>query len=619
MALILEIGGLRCRVLFGDPETGDTGFFGKHGEEAMHAAPAVGKQLNEISERIGGGLANARQRLEFNEYTRRLRVWTDRDVLTHYEKEMSTYGQETQKARAGTAVETAGNYFNNEQRIQQAIDEGNSAVVREMQGRGFGPTSDATVKAVNDQQDRIAASVIQGFLANNDHAGAERWIKSHQGLITNPRVAETINREVHSKAIDADVKGIIFGGGGNNNVGNIRVPGSTGTDKTAFQSFPTVEDGVGAIKGNLLAYQDRHGIQTVAGIVARWSPPNENDTPRLIAAAAKFVGVGPNDPINLHNPETMQKMIQATINNEGTKAPPEVVAKVAQSSTIAPGFSFSGAVAAARDKYQNPEDFSRALSTIENVQRMVNLEDTARARQEHEANQKAAGEITAQILKPGANLEGLADQISESVRTGKLNWETGRSLTAMLDGHAAGDIQYAITHYGPGYWEAYKQITLSANDPNRLSDVNAVLRRAGPGGDLTTAGVDKLINVMQSKKLPIGEAQAQLERQIFVTAHSEIAGINEIYGKKDPKGEALMQNFIVQATPIIQDAINKGKLTEIAGDKGPIQALIDKIKRPPEVWLRDYTSAETQGQTKGPAPPIARPAVRNYDEQGNLK
>ena len=36
------------RVLFGDPESGDTGFFGKHGEDAMHAAPAVGKQLNEI-------------------------------------------------------------------------------------------------------------------------------------------------------------------------------------------------------------------------------------------------------------------------------------------------------------------------------------------------------------------------------------------------------------------------------------------------------------------------------------------------------------------------------------------------------------------------------------------
>src|SRR6266700_3551635 len=199
------------RVLFGDPETGDTGFFGKHGEEAMHAAPAVGKQLNEISERIGGGLANARQRLEFNEYTRRLRVWTDRDVLTHYEKEMSTYGQETQKARAATAAETAANKYNDEEYVQNQLHLGIDAVVKQFQGMGFGRDSERTNLAVSAYKDKFAGDIVNSYLANNDPSGAERWMKSHPGFVTNPKVEQQINREVHTKSIVAETRQEIFG------------------------------------------------------------------------------------------------------------------------------------------------------------------------------------------------------------------------------------------------------------------------------------------------------------------------------------------------------------------------------------------------------------------------
>ncbi len=100
-------------------------------------------------------------------------------------------------------------------------------------------------------------------------------------------------------------------GGGRNNPGNIRVPGSTGTGSKAFQSFSTPEAGITAIKSNLLSYQEQHGLNTVSGIISRWSPPNENATSTLIANASRRMGVGPNDPIDLHDSATMQKMVNA--------------------------------------------------------------------------------------------------------------------------------------------------------------------------------------------------------------------------------------------------------------------------------------------------------------------
>lgn len=92
-------------------------------------------------------------------------------------------------------------------------------------------------------------------------------------------------------------------------------------DDAQLETFATPKDGVRAIASNLLAYQSQHGLNTVEDIIARWSPPSENDTPSLIRRAAKELGVDPNDAINLTDGDTLSKLTQAIIKQENGKQP----------------------------------------------------------------------------------------------------------------------------------------------------------------------------------------------------------------------------------------------------------------------------------------------------------
>lgn len=99
--------------------------------------------------------------------------------------------------------------------------------------------------------------------------------------------------------------------GGGNNPGNIRPIGSS----TGFQSFKSMGEGVDAMDKNLQAYASK-GINTVRGIVSTWAPPNQNDTPTLVANAAKRLGVDPDKPLDMSNPNTRAQVTLAIMQQE---------------------------------------------------------------------------------------------------------------------------------------------------------------------------------------------------------------------------------------------------------------------------------------------------------------
>ncbi len=107
----------------------------------------------------------------------------------------------------------------------------------------------------------------------------------------------------------------------NNNPGNIAKSNIawqgkiSGNDPT-LETFATPEAGVGALAKNLLAYQNKHGLNTISGIINRWAPPSENDTPQLIQNASKRLGVKPDQPINLNDPKMLASFSKAIIHQE---------------------------------------------------------------------------------------------------------------------------------------------------------------------------------------------------------------------------------------------------------------------------------------------------------------
>lgn len=80
-----------------------------------------------------------------------------------------------------------------------------------------------------------------------------------------------------------------------------------------FARFVSHEHGIRALALLLQTYQDRHGLRTIAGIINRWAPPAENNVRSYVGRVAEHMVVGAEDEIDLHDPETMRKMVEGII------------------------------------------------------------------------------------------------------------------------------------------------------------------------------------------------------------------------------------------------------------------------------------------------------------------
>jgi len=136
-----------------------------------------------------------------------------------------------------------------------------------------------------------------------------------------------------------------------NNPGNLRT-----SDGTGFQTFPDMNSGLAAMSNQLATYGSKYGINTVAGVVSRYAPPSDkNNTPAYIQQVAQSMGVDPNAPIDLSDPQVRSKMMQAMIPIEtGSKnftpaminaavMPPAQGVQVAQGGNIASDMPSPGA------------------------------------------------------------------------------------------------------------------------------------------------------------------------------------------------------------------------------------------------------------------------------------
>jgi hypothetical protein len=91
------------------------------------------------------------------------------------------------------------------------------------------------------------------------------------------------------------------------NVGNVRPQGKS----TGFQQPGSYDEGLKIMDDNLKSYA-KQGIDTLRGVITKWSPPNENDTEALIKAAASRLGIKPDDKFDLNNP-VVQRLIGSSI------------------------------------------------------------------------------------------------------------------------------------------------------------------------------------------------------------------------------------------------------------------------------------------------------------------
>jgi hypothetical protein len=98
---------------------------------------------------------------------------------------------------------------------------------------------------------------------------------------------------------------------------------------TKLTRFVNPVYGIRAGARQLITYQDKHDCETVADHITRWAPPpkkapkDKNHTAQYIKFVANALDVLPDDPINVHEYETLRPMIEAMIDfeNKGTGHP----------------------------------------------------------------------------------------------------------------------------------------------------------------------------------------------------------------------------------------------------------------------------------------------------------
>lgn len=106
----------------------------------------------------------------------------------------------------------------------------------------------------------------------------------------------------------------------NRNPGNLRhAPNAVGSDGD-FVQFNSDRDGIAAQARQLMLYGDR-GNNTLNGVIHTYVPATENKTQAYIDDVSRQTGYKPTDRLNLHDPETLQRLMTAMITHENGTQP----------------------------------------------------------------------------------------------------------------------------------------------------------------------------------------------------------------------------------------------------------------------------------------------------------
>lgn len=142
------------------------------------------------------------------------------------------------------------------------------------------------------------------------------WSRTQDGTDATGGLADSIASVGDS--IVSTIRGIR-----NNNPGNIKYnaanqwQGQTGQDSGGFATFDTEANGIRAIAVILKNYSSHYGLNTVDGIIRRWSATDQD---AYVANVAAALGVSPYDSIDVTDPATLTVMVDTIITQEDSRA-----------------------------------------------------------------------------------------------------------------------------------------------------------------------------------------------------------------------------------------------------------------------------------------------------------
>jgi len=171
----------------------------------------------------------------------------------------------------------------------------------------------------------------------------------------------------------------------NNNPGNLKFAGQPGAvaDARGFAVFQTPEAGAAAADRQLGLYMQRDGLNTIRGIVSKWSPVADpgnapGSTANYASYVARQLGVSPDQPLSPQDiPRLRQVMAQFEAGTTaGTGTAPQVAQAPQPALTATPGTPLAKATSGGFTKEQTmqiaQQQITQAQQEMAHIQEMAN-------------------------------------------------------------------------------------------------------------------------------------------------------------------------------------------------------------------------------------------------------
>lgn len=319
----------------------DSGYMGKQGRDAVDGYQGAVDEVKRMrTEAINQAGSDTRTREIVSQLTAHRAESAIKSISIHATNENKNWQAQSADTRAQTGLQSAANNYTDAQAFREALTAAHGEADAQGKLHGWDEATTQTLRAkYTDQAFRMRYEAWR----LHDPAGAFTDFMANADSIT-PLVRGQIGNTLFhhaAPALAAQINatggaGIVAGPDGdtgpqprgvrNNNPGNI-MRGETswkgevlGNDPR-YASFETPEAGIRAMGQTLLTYQDKHGLDTVPGIVARWAPATENNTAAYISTVAKALSVKPDQALDLHDPKMLNAITRAMIQVENGRQP----------------------------------------------------------------------------------------------------------------------------------------------------------------------------------------------------------------------------------------------------------------------------------------------------------
>lgn len=640
----------------------DTGYMGLKGRNALDARGRFEKDLDADLKEIRATLVTPRQQARFDDQTRRYRQHVVGLAGSHADREAQTYATNVNRSSSAIAMQHIAVNALDATQVAAGTADLISARIKEAQIMGGGPE---LLKAAEQGAKRDALKVQVQAISATDPARALQILDKNKDIAGTSY--DELHREIRARA-DTEI---------GNRAGERAIlatyqmepapatvipvfeqaAAQTGVSSTYLMRTWQLEAGGKMDPGKSVTGAEGP-FQFVPSTAKQYGLSNPRDFSASAAAAAKLaadnramlgasLGRVPTDA-ELYLAHQQGATGAAKLLSNPTARAGDLVGdkaiKVNGGDPNAPASAFTGMWAARFNGagVMTANMTARKQQAFDSIESDPSLNDAQRQRARSYLNQQfsalqiaqgvsaqaekqrvdaaADGYMKRILSKNPAQMAGIYEEITTDPAFGS-DWRTRNALAGMAQKAVGDDTQAATEAYGPGFWEAWKAVTAPVDDPKRIVDRTALYERAGPGGDLTIAGAEKLAQTMEAvKKSPDAQAVHTTQTALMAYAKGKLSFAQDMGPIKipDPKGEAIFNGeFIPKFQAAYAEWIKAGKNPWEFLKRENIDQMIQGMRPKGEMEVdRLAATGEVAPEAPAPSPPDGIDKARWNDVMG---